>query len=164
MRKFITLESEIPVYLADIHNLRNYISKEEYYGFFKSKNIEELDRRINFYRDYNIGMSKFFLNSCINISTKKLTINNFIHSIIFSSIVRNGPHIPDRKFHNFTTLTEEDYIKLVINYEISSMFDKKNWFYRETSRGLRVLNSNFFTKLTLYYTYKLGKLDKKWII
>lgn len=162
MGKIITLKSKIPVYLADIHNLRNYISKEEYYGFLKSKNIEELDRRINFYRDYNIGMSKFFLNSCIKTSTKKLTINNFISSLNWSSIVRNGPHIPDRKFHNFTTLTEEDYIKLVINYEISSI--KGNWFYRETSRGFWVSNFNFFTKLTLYYTYKLGKLDKKWII
>lgn len=163
MGKIITLESKIPVYLADIHNLRNYISKEEYYGLFKLKNIEELDRRINFYRNYNIGMSKFFLNSCIKTSTKKLTINNFIPSLTFSSIVRNGPHIPDRKFHNFTTLTEEDYIKLVINYEINSI-DKENWFCRKTSLGLLVLNFNFFTKLTLYYTYKIGKLDKKWII
>lgn len=86
------IKIDYPIYLCEIYNLKNHMSKEEFdylIFYLKNNDFEKLDEKLEAYKNYNLGRSKFFLSIKL-----KPTVTPIMIKVSNSSY---GPIIPLKK-------------------------------------------------------------------
>lgn len=85
--KIFSILFEVPIKLIDLHNLKNYMEKEDYFHFIKDNIVAPSPEKIESLKKYNLGMSKVFINIVFD---RKFNHKHLPIKIpTYSSIIRN---------------------------------------------------------------------------
>lgn len=160
---------DLPVYLVEVTELQNKISKEEYLDFltlWPNNNLKEINRRLEFYKDFNLGKSKY--NIIIHLKNKnkrkQLSLNYLTNTGIdyISKLTRGGSDNLDGKIKGRLGGKDE----LVIRYLFKNIIDNfelilSNLIYNNYgSYGYsKYYEFSWFLKY-IWISYKWGLLDK----
>lgn len=154
-----------PILLAEITNLKNYISETEYQSLFNiawDGNLKELNKRIEMYKDFNIGKSKYHFQFLLGSEPRKFLTTSFILKtrIRYFKFRYWGGRDEEKPIPGFLKTKDELLIGFLINYILTDFINLKIGI---PHKGSLYLSSNlFFNMVMLYYSYRLNLLDK-WI-
>lgn len=172
IRHYLCRKKEIiidfPVYLVEVTELQNKISKEEYLDFLSlwpNNNLKEINRRLEFYKDFNLGISKHHIVIHLKNKKRKLLSLNYLTNTgisYISTISRGGSDSLDSRMKG--RLGNKD--ELVIKYLFKNIIDNfelmlSNLIYSNYgSFGYgKYYEFSWFLKY-IWISYKWGLLDK----
>lgn len=149
---------EKPIMLSEVFNLKNYLPIVEFTDFIRlfsdlsnKDNLIELNKRIDLYKNYNIGKSKFFISFFVPEIRRLIGLSYIIknsNSISFyRSITPFNCPIESKSIRSKDELIIKELLKITINNE-----DKENVRIRKTMF--------FYDRVYLYFSYRIGLLDK----
>ena len=162
-----------PILLAEITNLKNYISEIEYQNLFDlawKSDLKELNKRIEEYKNFNIGKSKYHLQFLLGSKPRKLLTTSLIlkTGIRFFNFRCWGGRDEEKPISGFLKTKDELIIGFLINYILTDFITFKMEMGTLNKTGILhksfILSSSdlFFNTVMLYYSYRLNLLDK-WI-
>ena len=150
--------------------LREYLY-QNLFDLAKEGDLKELNKRIELYKDFNIGKSKYHLKFLLRSKPSKFLTTAFIlrTGIRFFDFRYWGGRDEEKPIPGFLKTKDELVIGFLINYILTDFITFK--------MGMGMLNKNsilynkcllfssfnlFFNIVILYYSYRLNLLDK-WI-
>lgn len=153
--------------LLNFNNLKNYIGEVEFNDFIgllnsTECNLEEFDRRIEFYRGINVGKFRahllLTLRKDLSNHKKIMTPGLILRHTFFINLYMKGGTVEDKPIKGPFKNKDEELIKLVLRWICFNFKDvvlnSKNWsnFY--------FYENAYYTLIYIYYSYKLGILTK----
>lgn len=178
-----TLEQEIiidkSINITEVYNLKNYTSLSEYLDFSqlfnKSGNLLEINKRLDLYKNYNLGFSKYNIQITIKHSKnyrKKLIGLSYLTNtgVKYIDLVKTGGSksrdIPVEYVKNKDNLVIKyllsNFLNLIIDYLSDTKNDKYSKLFIKVDKNFYINRISSDTMIMLYTSYKYGLLNK-WV-
>lgn len=155
--------------LLNFNNLKNYIGEVEFNDFIgllngTECNLEEFDRRIEFYRDINVGKFRahllLTLRKDLSNHKKIMTPGLILRHTFFINLYMKGGTVEDKPIKGPFKNKDEELIKLVLRWICFNFKDvvlnSKNW------RNFYFYGTAYYTLIYIYYSYK-SEILNKWL-